>query len=535
MTAKQTHPLKTDNLKEIGNLLVQANNQLQTRISGLLEQMGAGLHEREQVLAVSLLAALSGQNTFLYGPPGTAKSLISRRLSAAFHSDAYFEHLMNRFTTPEEVFGPVSIKELKEDRYIRKTGGYLPAAEFAFLDEIWKSSPAILNTLLTLINEHTFKNGERVEAAPLKSLIAASNEVPQDNQGLDALYDRFVVRLVVPPIEQEDNFNNLINSQPSTDTPDIDEPLLVSNDELDQWRKSIHEVKLSANCLLIIKMIRAELAAQFEELGVYVSDRRWQRAAQLIKASAFFNGRQETNQSDLVLLKHCLWTTPENQQPVQEIVLGAIKACGFSSGFDLAKLDREKDALDKEIHEELFHSRDVYDTIKLRGNENTQFFKVSAHFNYSRYEGKKVTCYIPYSDFKSRKDGKPVDEQGNLVDKIEFTFDGQGTCTLKYEDRYDKYDDFIFSPKVLFHKGDKKADINHRLIRSLAESVGDLRGEFKKVKSSIEKQMEQFKSHLYSPFITDQESNAAVQGIKAQLDALDLRIQDCERLEQLCR
>jgi len=533
MTAKQTPPLKTDNLKEIGDLLAKANKQLQPRISALLDQVGAGLHEREQVLAVSLLAALSGQNTFLYGPPGTAKSLISRRLSVSFHSEAYFEHLMNRFTTPEEVFGPVSIKELKEDRYIRKTGGYLPTAEFAFLDEIWKSSPAILNTLLTLINEHKFKNGESVEAAPLKSLIAASNEVPQDNQGLDALYDRFVVRLVVPPIEQEDNFNNLINSKPSTDKPDIDEQLLVSNEELDQWRKEVHEVQLSDNCLLIIKMIRAELAAQFEELGVYVSDRRWQRAAQLIKASAFFNDRQETNQSDLVLLKHCLWTTPENQAQVQEIVLDAIKACGFSSGFDLAKLDREKDELDKEIHEELFHSRDVYDTVKLKGAGNTLFFKVVADFREGRYDGEKFICYIPYQNFKSNDDTNPLDEKGNQIKKVEVKFDGQGSCKLKHD--YSYYDDVTYTPPILFHKGDKKADINHRLIRSLAGSVGKLRGEFKKVKTSIEEQLDQFKSQLYSPFITDHEANTAVQGITSQLDALALRIQDCERLEQLCK
>lgn len=170
---------------------------LQKRIGDLVASVSAGMFEREEIIAVSLLGALCGQNTFLYGPPGTAKSLISRRIACAFDQPTYFEYLMNRFSTPEEVFGPVSIKALKEDHYIRKTDNYLPKADFAFLDEIWKSSPAILNTLLTLINEHVFRNGEAIEKAPLKALIAASNETPDANQGLEALYDRFIVRLMV--------------------------------------------------------------------------------------------------------------------------------------------------------------------------------------------------------------------------------------------------------------------------------------------------------------------------------------------------
>lgn len=128
------------------------------RFNRLVAVAASGLLERDDVVARALLAILSGQSVFLFGPPGTAKSLIARRIAGVFKSSAYFECLMNRFTTPEEMFGPVSIRELKQnDRYVRKTAGFLPCADIAFLDEIWKSSPAILNSLLTILNERRYE------------------------------------------------------------------------------------------------------------------------------------------------------------------------------------------------------------------------------------------------------------------------------------------------------------------------------------------------------------------------------------------
>ncbi|HDR1258167.1 TPA: AAA family ATPase, partial [Pasteurella multocida] len=367
-------PKQTQSLQDLDKMINAQKAVMQDRISRLLQQLNTNMHEREQILAITLLGAISGQNTFLYGPPGTAKSLISRRLSYAFETSNYFECLMNRFTTPEEIFGPISIQELKADRYIRQIEGYLPTADFAFLDEIWKSSPAILNNLLTIINEHIFKNGNERIDVPLKSLISASNEVPAENQGLDALYDRFILRLLVPPIQGNDNFNQLLNSKPSSEKLNISPELIISTKELGQWREQLHNVSLSNDTLLIIKYIRQELADKFDELKVYVSDRRWQRAALLLKASAFCNGRMETNHSDVVLLKYCLWTTPENREEVENIVMEAIKECGFDSGIDLADLDREKDKLDKEIHKELYHSKDIYDTVSLANKK--KYFKV---------------------------------------------------------------------------------------------------------------------------------------------------------------
>lgn len=158
---------------------------------------------------------------FMLGAPGCAKSMIARRIKEAFDAEGnekikYFETLLNQFTSPEEVFGNISLKALngeledengnKKEEYRRITDGMLPEADVAFLDEIWKASPAILNTLLTIVNERKFHNGSKVMNVPLKALFAASNELPAKNKGLEALYDRFIFRLPVDFIQNEEDF-----------------------------------------------------------------------------------------------------------------------------------------------------------------------------------------------------------------------------------------------------------------------------------------------------------------------------------------
>ncbi len=299
------------------------------RIQSLLSQVQSGIYEKETETAMALLAALAGESILLLGPPGVAKSMVARRMKDVFAGAKSFEYLMSRFSTPDEIFGPVSISKLKtSDSYERAVDGYLPTADIVFLDEIWKAGPAIQNTLLTAMNERLFRNGNVEMRIPLKLLVAASNELPAKGEGLEALWDRFLIRIVSKCIESEDTFREMLQH----DCPQrVDVEKAITREEYETWQNEAAKVTLSPALLSAITAVRMDLKEVHingRELtrNIYVSDRRWKHIAGLLKMSAFLQGRRQADATDLLPMHHCLWNEPDEVEAARNIVLDAVFA-----------------------------------------------------------------------------------------------------------------------------------------------------------------------------------------------------------------
>ena len=274
---------------------------LTDRIRHIRDALTTGLVERDLPIRLALLAVLSGEHLLLVGPPGTAKSLVARRLHLAFADALYFERLLTRFTVPEELFGPLSIRDLEEDRYERLTESYLPTASIAFLDEIFKANSAILNALLTLLNEREFDNGTERLRTPLMAVIGASNELPERGE-LDALFDRFLLRLHLAPVSK-DGFPNLLRLQDNT-WPEMHDDEKLTRADLEGVQTGAMRVEMPDDVIALLGDLRDWCRTE----DVFVSDRRWYKVVKLLKTSAWTNGRNVVSVWDCWLLQHCLWS-----------------------------------------------------------------------------------------------------------------------------------------------------------------------------------------------------------------------------------
>lgn len=388
----------------------------QQRIENLLQYLQQDIYEKETETALALLAALAGESILLLGPPGVAKSMVARRLKEAFKNARSFEYLMSRFSTPDEIFGPVSIARLKEsDKYERATEGFLPTADVVFLDEIWKAGPAIQNTLLTVMNEKLFRNGNKEIHLPLKLLVAASNELPAKGEGLEALWDRFMIRVMCGCIRNEDVFRNMLCQSANTATkPTQSAPSPITAKEYAQWQKEAQGIPLSSALLDAISHIRLllqKVEIEGSELArcIYVSDRRWVHIANLLRTSAYVQGREEADVADLLPMYHCLWNEPIEIEQVKQIVLQSIFAPYVQRLETLArnvKADlracKAKEALAKAVREHDHRDDDLLIVDKL-------FYQIENH-------GTGHT-YIFITDFKSLHAYTPDNIQRGVIYK----------------------------------------------------------------------------------------------------------------------
>ena len=280
------------------------------------------LHEpfvgREEEALVITLALITGEHAVLIGEPGTAKSALARRAADLIQA-RFFKYLLTRFTEPSELFGPLDIAALRRGEYRRVTRGKLPEAEIAFLDEIFNANSAVLNSLLSILQERVLYDGYTEIRVPLWTLISASNRVPEDPE-LDALYDRLLFRHYVKPV-REDHWDRLLDASWKLEMGVYakTEPVMTMED-LKALNKMIFSVDLSP--------IRSQLLRLFmvlEEKGLHLTDRRKGKALKAIAAHAIINGRVKATEDDLVVVKYIAPRDLEDFEKINVVLMEEIR------------------------------------------------------------------------------------------------------------------------------------------------------------------------------------------------------------------
>lgn len=395
--------------------------KVRAQTSDLLAGLCKGLYEREEAMRLAMLSAIAGESIFLLGPPGVGKSLIARRLKYAFRDGTSFEYLMSKFSTPDEIFGPVSIKKLKEeDKYERLTDRYLPSANIVFLDEIWKAGPAIQNALLTILNEKIYRNGGEDIKVDIRGIITASNELPPANSSLAPIWDRFLIRLEVGNIRKFRNFLDMITDTSDVYDDDVPDDVKLTRQQLDDWSREIDNVALPAEVLNTIQVTRIKIDehnARNANAGhpIVVHDRRWKKTVRLLRTSAFLNGRKAVDLMDCFLMVHCLWGHPEQVDKVREIITEAVRQHGYTMAVNLKMVRQEAEDFEQDVDQEI-KIRHIVSEEQLMPIDD-EYFQLNKDDN--RFEG----IYVPIKQYRNLKIGEAevvnfYDTNKNLVNRL---------------------------------------------------------------------------------------------------------------------
>lgn len=494
---------------------------LPDRIKTLLKYLNLNLYGKEEAVRLALLSAVAGESIFFLGMPGTAKSMISRRIAAAFsdfyengkfntEKGGYFEYLMNEFSTPDEICGPVDLSALNKEpsRYTRQTKGYLPSAKVAFLDEIWKSGPAILNTLLTIVNERIFHNGSEIEKVPLVSLAAASNELPEKNRGLDALWDRFIIRVLVNPVSKEEDFFKVVDegSKELISTAELT-AVLLSIADVESWQPEINKIELSDEAKNVITAIRKELTKINQDTKhkgdekYYVSDRRWKKIVHILKTSAFLNGRDSVDLMDCSLIEYCIWNTDKQHNETSEIIEKILEQNGISFNLDIDDIKDQIKDFDDYITEQFYVMEDDRKETEIVMHDGHKAYELSQSIElYVSNNGYRLVKYVSSSGIYYNENKQRIGVNACCDVRL-----NDSSKTLNWKDNYDGriHEGQV---KITTIKGQglikKPAVFEHQDFLELRQKKADSEW-YEKIRTSINnslKELNDFESEQAEPF-----------------------------------
>lgn len=409
---------------------------LKARLNKLILALQDGFIERETAVRLALLSLLCGEHILLVGAPGTAKSELARRLHHAINEGEYFERLLTRFSVPEEIFGPLSIKSLEEDRYHRLTKNYLPAASIAFIDEIFKANSAILNSLLTLLNEREFDNGDQREKVPLLCVLGASNELPEEDE-LAALYDRFLCRYEVQSVSEAEFIALLKLPQRENKYPEPD--VVLNLDDLSAILIQAQDIELPDDVLALLHALRVYL----KEQNVPVSDRRWRKAVKLLQVCAYSNDQHSVSVWDCYLLQHCLWHIPAQR----ELIFNWYQShLGIGAGFNQERLEKLVHTWEKTLDRERGHK------IQLKNNRGELLYldrkgkQTLDKEQWAASERNGETLYLAPPD----NDDRTNNDEGYTFDELREQFFDDYYQQCHIDGHWQHIDKYIKNPRNQF-------------------------------------------------------------------------------------
>lgn len=416
--------------------------------------------ERDEEILGAILAILANENVLYLGPPGTAKTYLAQNVCKSIEGAHFFYYLLTRFTTPEEIFGPLSIQSLEKDVFKRKVDGCLPSSHIALLDEIFKANSSILNSLLTLLNERRFHNGTEVIDTPLLTVFGASNELPEEDENLEALYDRFLFRYDVGYIQNEDNVKSLLFCNNGEFTPNA--KLNVNN--IKKLQALAKSVELSDEVQDIILSLKRDLERKESEdkESIQISDRRWKKIVNVLKVAAAANGRMNVDRTMLLLLQHMLWDVPDQKEAFRTLIIDRI----VTGGIDTEKLDSNVSNLKKIIDDEtgivtgdtlpvsvyIKHKREKFTSY-------TQLLKFHKSHPDDEYSLKNPNDYYPtYKDFSGIV--AELKEEHNFSPKEGLSQEKRGIYQKEFQSLEDNYLRHRKSVKDTYEHMKKDLDTN---------------------------------------------------------------------------